>query len=336
MKNKQQRKHLIQKFYSSQEVNLIPLKGDGSDRKIFRISSIRQPEKTAILVDFDKTEENIDYTQFTQFFLNQSIPVPKVHSICTENTCYILEDLGEKNLAEYVDHWRKEKKHDLVLRTYKQVIDLLVKFQNLPLGWLKEHYSSRKMDRFLFEKDLDYFEREFVNRFKLTQYFTDDLRLELATLLNLVSNNDFRDVLVHRDFQNRNMMLYKDQIYLIDYQSAMSGSPFYDLACFLYSSRAMLNDEERLILLKHYWQQSSIKISFEKFRVQVDYFILIRRIRSLGSYAYLALEKGKTDFLHYFPKSFKELEALFKKRKHLDRFPYLQIFLTMASNTIQP
>lgn len=333
-KSKLQHQHWVEQFYETRRVGIDPLKGDGSDRKLYRVYSQEKPDQTNILVEFENIAENKDFTNLTVFFKNQRLAVPHIHFICPEHSCYILEDLGTENLADLVHQWRESGKDELVLNAYREVMDLLIDFQKVPTDWFQKTYPSRVMNRELFEKDLDYFKSHFLDRLGLGSFLNEALESNFREILETVSEIPIHPVLVHRDFQNRNIMFMENRPYMIDYQSALIGSPCYDLACFLYSSRAMLTNADRDQLLEYYWKASGQADSLEAFVHRVDYFILIRRLRSLGSYGFLAFEKGKHHFLSYFPNTFRELLDLLTTKPAFEHFHPLKTLLIEAERVV--
>jgi aminoglycoside/choline kinase family phosphotransferase len=53
----------------------------------------------------------------------------------------------------------------------------------------------------------------------------------------------YRRVLVHRDFQSQNIIVWNEQAYLIDFQGVRPGLPQYDLASLLFDPYVALTVE---------------------------------------------------------------------------------------------
>ena len=58
--------------------------------------------------------------------------------------------------------------------------------------------------------------------------------------------------LVHRDLQSQNVMICREEPFLIDFQGMRFGSPFYDLGSLLCDPYVSFTDAERMELLSYY------------------------------------------------------------------------------------
>jgi aminoglycoside/choline kinase family phosphotransferase len=115
-------------------------------------------------------------------------------------------------------------------------------------------------------------------------------------------------------------MWLQETPWFIDYQSAYLGTPYYDLASLLFASKSGLDDNARESLLSYFYEIAGIAIGFEEYRSYFFLFVLIRRLRSLGTYGFLATVKGKTGFLNKVGPTLAELQFLLTEKAELKGF----------------
>lgn len=281
--------NILKKFRIS-PIDIFPLKGDGSERKFFRIILKRG---TVILILHQEGEsgkkEAYSYYKIGKFLKENQIPVPEIFDYDEELGLLLVEDLGDLRLYDILDS--NIKKY-----YYKKAIENLVKFQ----GLIKHFGPSLSHDpitydlKFLWEKEVMYFKEWYVERYKnrsLSYDYLNELKLCLQHSLNFKYK-----VLLHRDYQSKNLMIKKGKIYMIDFQSTRIGPPWYDLASLLYDP--YLKDWNLNInkFLNYYIELSgydeTIVIS------QVYYFAMIRLMQALAAYVKLSY-MGKYWFKNY-------------------------------------
>ena len=317
--------NLIQVHLSEIETDIRLLKGDGSDRQIYLITGKKDQSKQIVGIYHEDLEENRDFLEITGQMAKIGLPVPKTLAVSGDKSCYLQEYLGEKNLAEQLDEWRDAGEPiEKTISAYQRVLDYLPKIQRELPPLTSTVISKRVMNKAAFLNDIQYFETNFVKRFGFSEFFTEDVRAELLQeLINPLDQLD-RDYFVYRDFQSRNIMWRDDHPVFIDYQSAYRGSLYYDLASMLYASKSGLDEDARNVLIEYYYKIGNFSWAFETFQRDLYRFVVLRRLRSLGSYGYLSMEKGKMYFLDGIQPTLKELLLLFDTRSVLSRFQKLK------------
>jgi len=271
-------------------IDIIPLKGDGSERKFFRI--ILQ-KGTVILILPQAGElgkkEAYSYYKIGKYLKENQIPVPEIFDYDEELGLLFVEDLGDLRLYDIVDS-------DIKTYYYKKAIENLVKFQ----GLIKHFDPSWSYDlitydlQFLWEKEVLYFKEWYVERYKNEALFYDYLN-ELKICLQH-SLNFKHKVLLHRDYQSKNLMIKKGKIYIIDFQGTRIGPPWYDLASLLYDPYLKDWDLDIDKFLDYYIELSG----YDETSVisQVYYFAVVRLMQALAAYVKLSY-MGKDWFKNY-------------------------------------
>ena len=90
---------------------------------------------------------------------------------------------------------------------------------------------------------------------------------------------------------------------------------------------AALQPEQRPILLQHYFQVCEPEKDYATYEKNFYLFVLIRRLRSLGSYGYLGIEKSKPGFFESIAPTLAELNHLFASQAALAPFKQLSALL---------
>ena len=107
------------------------------------------------------------------------------------------------------------------------------------------------------------------------------------------------DYFMFRDFQARNVMIYDDKPFFIDYQGGRKGSLQYDLASMLFQAKARLPQNLRENLLNFYISnlKEYIKVNDKEFVEYYYGFVLIRTLQVLGAYGYRGYFERKPHFV---------------------------------------
>jgi len=299
------------------------LQQSGSNRQYFRIF---EEKETIIGVFNPDVKENGAFFSFTQFFLSQKKNVPKIIAIDETQQYYLLEDLGDETLFSFLTKNRKGAHiEDSVISFYKKTLRQLALLQ---LSGLQGIDFSVCYPRCAFDKqsmlwDLNYFKYYFLKLVDIPfdeQLLEDDFHCFIDFLLETDSH-----YFMFRDFQSRNIMLFHDEPYFIDYQGGRKGALQYDVASLLYDGKADLPPQVREDLL-HYYLEHLLKktcINKELFCKYYYGFVLIRILQALGTYGFRGYYEKKSHFLLSIPFAVKNLQYLLPKLQFNIKIPTL-------------
>ncbi|MDR0205962.1 MAG: phosphotransferase [Bacteroidales bacterium] len=314
---------LLAKKINVQFFRIERLPQSGSNRQYFRIFS---ENETIIGVFNHDVKENNAFFSFTNYFISQNIKVPKIISVDDTKQFYLLDDLGDETLFSYLTtHRNKDIIDDNVVAYYKKVLQQLPQLQ---LSGKKGVDFSVCYPRNAFDKqsmlwDLNYFKYYFIKLVNISfdeQLLEDDFHAFADFLLEAE-----KDYFMFRDFQSRNIMLYNDKPYLIDYQGGRKGALQYDVASLLFDAKADMPPQLREELLHYYLEQLSKHISVykEDFLHYYYGFVLIRILQSLGTYGFRGYYEKKSHFLQSIPFAIINLKYLFSKFPFSFKIPTL-------------
>ena len=212
------------------------LPASGSYREYCRLFS---SERTVIGAYNADIKENTAFLSFTSHFKLNDLPVPEVFAVSADLKKYLLEDLGDITLFDFLSSIReKEGFSENIILEYKKVLKLLPKIQVVAGKDLNYSvcYPRAAFDKTSMMWDLNYFKYYFLKLAKIQfdeQALEDDFQLFSDYLLSADS-----DYFLYRDFQSRNVMLKNGGVWFIDYQGGRRGALQYDLASLLYDGKA--------------------------------------------------------------------------------------------------
>jgi len=296
-----------------QSWRVCPLTGDGSDRRFFRV---HQGDRrfVALLSERKNTsglDENDSYFLIGQHLLQHDLPVPRIYWADLHRGHFLLEDLGDTHLQRAMQRMRTP---DRLLHSYQRAVRLLAGLHRLaPVGFSAGFcFDTPVYDpAFVLNRELDYFRQAFLVNHLGLEIGPEDLRLDFENLASLAGTQE-QDLVIHRDFQSRNLMIKEGALRIIDFQGMRFGPPAYDLASLLLDPYVMLSPALQEILVDFYWSAAQRTLSVTRRSFYRNYWAvrLCRNLQVLGAYGYLGRTKQKIGFLAYIPGAWSQLRDL--------------------------
>jgi len=327
-------KELFKKTFN-EEVTLIEnIRADGSNRQIIRLFS---RDKSFVGVYGPDKKENRAFIEFSKHFESKKFPVPHIYSYDEARQVYIESDLGNKTLFDCVKEERKGVEFpSSLIDKYKKSLSYLALFQTSTLEGLNLDfcYPRKEFDEQSMMWDLNYFKYYFL---KLGNISFDEQNLEndykkMVDFIKLAPRNFF----LYRDFQSRNIMIKKDELYFIDYQGGRKGFLAYDVASLLYDAKTDIPPDMRKELLNYYLNLDNIKkvISRTEFLKYYYYFVCIRLMQAMGAYGLRGFYERKTYFLTSVPYVIKNIEWILSNVNFEIKLPeIIRVFKKITTST---
>lgn len=313
------------------------LAGDGSDRLFVRISHGHGPSCLAVLPNGAHPHamaEARSYYQIGKFLFDRGVPVPQVFGYDETTGIVLVEDLGNVLLHELIE--KHTVSSAIVWQRYQDALEALVKLQlagrkgfSADYCWDTAQYDTQVM----LEREANYFQIALCENYLGINNFDGQLKEEFLKLAERAAREP-ANFLLHRDFQSRNLMIYKDSVRIIDFQGARFGPLGYDVASLLVDPYAGLTPGQQDELLDYYCnlQEHAQHALFDRQGFLEGYFYLFlqRNLQILGAFAFLSQEKGKTFFTQHIK------PAAVSLSQHLDKpqgetFPALR---SLAGNIV--
>ncbi|MCP4398007.1 MAG: phosphotransferase, partial [bacterium] len=282
----------------------------GSYREYYRI---RGKRISALGVFNPDRKENVAFLNFSRHFHHKGLAVPAIYADAPERNMYLLQDLGDSTLFSCLTEKRLNGDFpDELITAYKRVLSELPKFQILAGKDLNYEvcYPRRKFDKQSMFWDLNYFKYYFLKLAKIP-FDEQDLEDDFQSLTDYLLQTEC-EYFLYRDFQSRNIMLYQEKPYFIDYQGGRRGALQYDVASLLYDAKADIPQPLRKELLEHYVQAASALIPVDR-KEFFDYYygyVFIRIMQALGAFGFRGFYEKKLHFLQSVPYALDNLKWL--------------------------
>jgi len=299
---------LYKEYYHQEPARVQLLGGAASNRHYYRLfHGLATGDGTVIGVIGENAKENHAFLALGRHLHSLGLPVPAILASSTDEMRYLQEDLGSVSLYDLVGQARRSDSpelHSYVTGLLRQVMRDLPRLQFLSPGGFDFTRDAFREPRFCATTvrwDLNYFKYCFL---KPSGYPMDELKLEsdfdclCAALLDCNSKNEPWGFL-YRDFQSRNVMIRDGKPCYIDFQGGYEGPVYYDVASFLWQTRANYSAELRYGLLHDYYVAMSHfcrSMLPRVFRHRLRVFVFFRLLQTLGTYGYRGLFEHKAMF----------------------------------------
>lgn len=261
---------------------ITPLTPEASHRKYYRI---QYEDGTKILcIDEKFTEFPYPFLEVHSFLKERNFRVPKIFDFSENLNLILQEDIGDVDLTTLSE--------ENYLSCLKQAIDLILKLQTyepIPL------IQSRSFDykKLSFEVNLTYNVYEkFSEYYKLENPIPIQMKEFIENSIQFLSKHP-NMVINHRDYHSRNLLVFQDQIYMIDFQDMMMGAPQYDLASLLYDAYRPISLEQREKFYNYFKENSTNKTKFREYYLNQCFQ---RSFKALGTYIIQFHEKGNQKY----------------------------------------
>ncbi|MCX8043483.1 MAG: phosphotransferase [Desulfobacterota bacterium] len=312
--------------------SLTVLAGGGSDRTFYRIAA---GGKTFICLSAHGQRGDIrPYVSVGLFLRECDIGVPRIFAWDDVRHLVLMEDLGDNSLFTIVTHTARRTN---VVALYRRVVTALADLQLRATPHMHRcaFLRNRSFGYEALRWESDYFLECCIRQYcGIEPPNEDGLDHELHRLAAVLANEP--RCFMHRDFQSTNIFLTNDEVRIIDFQTATSGLPHYDLAALLYDAYITLDAQERAELIDAYLSvrnQGGAEPFDRRHFVEVFMRTVIQRtMQALGAFSFLGLHKGKHEFIRFIPVA---LQSLRESLERVPDYPVLTDLVDRATYVIK-
>jgi aminoglycoside/choline kinase family phosphotransferase len=305
-------KKLFEQHFHVPAESVQPVQGElgGSGRKIIRVTG---GSARAMGILYGVREENVAFLSFAKHFHKHGLSVPEIYGEDLDAGAYLEQDLGDSTLFEFLS---KNREGDVispqVIEAYRTVVAELPRFQ-VQAGKDIDYsvcYPCASFDRQSIHWDLNYFKYYFL-RLAGISFSESALEADFSRLSEFLLSTNC-DFFLYRDFQSRNVMLWNDAPYFLDFQGGRKGALQYDIASLLFDAKADLPPALREQLLTHYLNslEGYLKFSRGEFIRYYYAYVYIRIMQALGAYGFRGFYERRAHFLQSVPYALKNLRWL--------------------------
>lgn len=314
--------------------SIVPLAGDVSSRKYYRIID---DSKSWVLMEWEpfSTPEAFPFISIQSYFKSKNIEVPEIYSFDESKGFFLLEDLGDLTLER--KFWEFHNQEN-ILPYYKSTIDELIKVHRLYLQ--EKNLNLCTAFKIAFDEEKFLWELNYTLKnlllglcsVSLSKAQEDALQSEYKNIAHRLAQ--LPQVVCHRDFHSRNVMIKGDKTVLIDFQDARLGPPQYDLASLIHDSYVDLSEPTIQILIDYYLEKFPEALKLFKDRKEFMCFLslqtLQRCFKACGTFSAVYQQRKDKRYLKYLP------GTLAKVNSTISQFPEYKTLTQILSNLALP
>jgi N-acetylmuramate 1-kinase len=295
---------------------VVPLTGDASDRRYFRIIPADGLSIVLALhagpIDF----ATLPFASVAELLQQIPLPVPGILGHADQLGILALQDLGDVTLQAHLGAASAAEHAAL----YRQAVALIDQLQRRGADLESDRFPPYRV-AFDVEKltwELDFFVKHFVEGYRgvvLTPPERAALSEEWKAIVAELASDP--RVLCHRDYHSRNLMLRDGNLYIIDFQDARMGPDTYDLASLLRDSYVDIGERELDELIAYFLalKRSETPLAEDEFRRRFDVMALQRNLKALGTFGYQTMSRRNTVYIQYMPRTLRYA------RTNLEKYP---------------
>lgn len=289
--------------------DLTPASSDASFRRYFRWQAAAH---TLILMDAPPPQEDCrPFVKLAGVLARAGVHVPQVLAADLPRGFLLLDDLGRKTYLDVI----AEQNADAL---FADAIQALLAFQQEPLDDGLPIYDDA-----LLRRELQLFPDWYVRKHLGVELDQAQLAAWERICDQLIASALAQpQVLVHRDFMPRNLMISQPNPGVLDFQDAVYGPVTYDITC-LFKDAFLSWPQARVdAWLLDYWQKASglgipAQASFEAFLQASDLMGVQRHLKVIGIFARICYRDGKPKYLGDVPRFFAYIDEVIARRAEL-------------------
>ena len=284
----------LSKTIGNNSFNIEELRQEASDRKYYRIKA---DNVSYVLTDnFDKTDQSANFLYASKILKNSSVNVPEVFAFSEDLRFLLLQDLGDKSL-DTSNEYKDEKVLEMALEQLTKI-----------------YFSDQDVLRSATKESLLLQTSSFIDFCRENKLSNAEIKA-LENLRNNLVHNLLNQQFIpsHNDFERRNLMMFEENLFVIDFQDLNMGPIGIDLASIMYEHsyeypKVLIDD-----LLEKHLKNNGLKASSEELKNMIMHALAHRSMRIVGA----------------FNKYFKEGKLL-NRKSDLDKF-LKRIYLALST-----
>ena len=296
---------------------------DASFRRYFRWQGAG---RSLIIMDAPPPQEDCrPFVKVAGLLAEAAVNVPQILAADLEQGFLLLNDLGRQTYLDVIDA-------DNADQLFADALEALLAFQRLPL-----HAPLPSYDEALLRRELQLFPEWYLQR-HLGVELSAEQQGAWQRVCSLLIDSALAQpqVLVHRDYMPRNLMLGEPNPGVLDFQDAVYGPVTYDVTC-LFKDAFLSWPEARVRgWLEGYWRQARaagipVQAELDDFLCASDLMGVQRHLKVIGIFARICHRDGKPRYLGDVPRFFAYIEAVLARRPQLAELGELLASLPQAA-----
>ncbi len=310
--------YLTRSGLASRSPRVVPLTGDASDRRYFRVLL---PDSGSIVLSLHAAAfvfDQLPFVNVARLLAAMPVPIPTVLGHADDLGVLALADLGDVTLQAHLGAASAAEHAAL----YRQAVALIATLQRRGAELASPDYLPYGI-AFDVEKltwELDFFIKHFIEAYRgvvIGAPLKEELRRECAVVVEALAAE--RRVLCHRDYHSRNLMLHSGELYIIDFQDARMGPDTYDLVSLLRDSYVDLPEETVDELIAYFLAVNGRTGEEREFRQRFDLMALQRNLKALGTFGYQTTARRNPVYIQYIPRTLRHVRRNLEQLTQFER-----------------
>jgi aminoglycoside/choline kinase family phosphotransferase len=302
---------------SLREPQVVPLTGDASDRRYFRVLLGGGGSVVLALHAGPIALATLPFANVAELLKTMGVPSPAILGHSDELGIIELEDLGDVTLQAHVGAAAVTEHAAL----YREAVTIIARLQQRGREFASPSYVPYTL-AFDVEKltwELDFFAQHFLAGFRgiaLTPAEHQALAGEWHAIAGELATEP--RVVCHRDYHSRNLMLRRGKLYVIDFQDARLGPDTYDLVSLLRDSYVDITDRERDDLIAFFLALIG-EADAAPYSRRFDLMAVQRNLKALGTFGFQAVARGNPVYIQYMARTLHYVRTSLEKHARFAR-----------------
>ena len=255
----------LSKTIGDSSFNIKELRQEASDRKYYRIKA---KNISYVLTDnFDKTDQSANFLYASKILKNSSVNVPEVLAFSEDLRFVLLQDLGDESL-DINDEYNDEKILEMALEQLSKI-----------------YFSDQDVLKSVTKESLFLQTNSFMDFCREKKCSNDEIK-SLENLRNELVHNLLNQQFIpsHNDFERRNLMMFEEKLFVIDFQDLNMGPLGIDLASIMYEHsyeypKALIDN-----LLEKHLKDNGLNASSAELKDMIMHALAHRSMRIVGTF----------------------------------------------------
>ena len=297
---------------------VVPLTGDASDRRYFRVLVPNGRPVVLALYAQAFAVDSLPFVNVARLLEAMPVPIPRVLGHADDVGVLALEDLGDVTLQAHLGA-ESPTQHAAL---YRQAVALLATLQRrgaeLESGEYIPYAVAFDVEKLSWE--MDFFTKHFIEAYRgvvLSPALRSALQEEFRLFVEELAAEP--RVLCHRDYHSRNLMVHEETLYIIDFQDARMGPDTYDLVSLLRDSYVDLPESTVSELIAYFLALKGIPEAEEAFVERFDVMALQRNLKALGTFGYQTTTRRNPVYIQYIPRTLRHVRDNLERHARFGR-----------------
>lgn len=276
---------------------LMPLPGDASFRRYFRINT---PKQSFIVMDAPPAKENChSYVAVTNALRHMGLMTPEVVHADMAQGFLVITDFGD---TTYLKALNRDNADGL----YYRALNALATLQRC------HHVPDHDVPVFtpaLMQQEWAWHKEWFLHQLLGIKVIEEEEALDQCFSLLVTAAQEQPQVFMHRDYHSANLMLLPNQgVGILDFQDAFFGPLTYDLVsllrdCYIDWPDERVNDWVLLYLQMLHTQGELLQVKTDTFVRWFDWMGLERHLKALFTFARKQVRDFQPHYIHHVPRT---------------------------------